>query len=48
MPTTRAATDWCSNPTAIAGTESASGGLDYLLKRSDIDVDASGKAGHPA
>jgi maltose alpha-D-glucosyltransferase/alpha-amylase len=24
------------------------GGLDYLLKRSDIDVDASGKAGHPA
>ena len=24
------------------------GGLDYLLKRSDIDIDASGKAGHPA
>jgi maltose alpha-D-glucosyltransferase/alpha-amylase len=24
------------------------GGLDYLLKRSDIDVDAAGKAGHPA
>jgi maltose alpha-D-glucosyltransferase/alpha-amylase len=24
------------------------GGLDYLLKRSDIDVDASGEAGHPA
>jgi len=24
------------------------GGLDYLFKRSDIDVDASGKAGHPA
>jgi len=23
------------------------GGLDYLLKRSDIDVDAAGKAGHP-
>jgi maltose alpha-D-glucosyltransferase/alpha-amylase len=23
------------------------GGLDYLLKRSDIDIDASGKAGHP-
>ena len=24
------------------------GGLDYLLKRSDIDIDAAGKAGHPA
>jgi maltose alpha-D-glucosyltransferase/alpha-amylase len=24
------------------------GGLDYLFKRSDIDIDASGKAGHPA
>ena len=24
------------------------GGLDYLLKRSDIDIDAKGKAGHPA
>jgi maltose alpha-D-glucosyltransferase / alpha-amylase len=24
------------------------GGLDYLLKRSDIDTDASGNAGHPA
>jgi maltose alpha-D-glucosyltransferase/alpha-amylase len=24
------------------------GGLDYLLKRSDIDIDASGKSGHPA
>jgi maltose alpha-D-glucosyltransferase/alpha-amylase len=24
------------------------GGLDYLLKRSDIDVDTSGKAAHPA
>jgi maltose alpha-D-glucosyltransferase/alpha-amylase len=24
------------------------GGLDYLLKRSDIDTDASGKTGHPA
>ena len=24
------------------------GGLDYLLKRSDIDADAAGKAGHPA
>jgi maltose alpha-D-glucosyltransferase / alpha-amylase len=24
------------------------GGLDYLLKRSDIDIDASGNAGHPA
>jgi maltose alpha-D-glucosyltransferase/alpha-amylase len=24
------------------------GGLDYLLKRSDVDVDAAGKAGHPA
>jgi maltose alpha-D-glucosyltransferase/alpha-amylase len=24
------------------------GGLDYLLKRSDIDVDATGKVGHPA
>ena len=24
------------------------GGLDYLLKRSDIDVDAKGNAGHPA
>jgi maltose alpha-D-glucosyltransferase / alpha-amylase len=24
------------------------GGLDYLLKRSDIDIDAGGKAGHPA
>ncbi len=24
------------------------GGLDYLLKRSDIDADATGKAGHPA
>ena len=24
------------------------GGLDYLLKRSDIDIDTSGKAGHPA
>jgi maltose alpha-D-glucosyltransferase/alpha-amylase len=24
------------------------GGLDYLLKRRDIDVDASGHAGHPA
>jgi maltose alpha-D-glucosyltransferase/alpha-amylase len=24
------------------------GGLDYLLKRSDIDTDAAGKAGHPA
>ena len=23
-------------------------GLDYLLKRSDIDIDASGKSGHPA
>ena len=23
------------------------GGLDYILKRSDIDVDAKGKAGHP-
>jgi maltose alpha-D-glucosyltransferase/alpha-amylase len=23
------------------------GGLDYLLKRADIDVDAAGKAGHP-
>jgi maltose alpha-D-glucosyltransferase / alpha-amylase len=24
------------------------GGLDYLLKRSDIDIDASGKSGHPS
>jgi maltose alpha-D-glucosyltransferase/alpha-amylase len=24
------------------------GGLDYLLKRSDIDTDATGKAAHPA
>ena len=24
------------------------GGLDYLLKRADIDTDAAGKAGHPA
>lgn len=24
------------------------GGLDYLLKRSDIDTDAAGKVGHPA
>ena len=24
------------------------GGLDYLLKRSDIDIHASGKSGHPA
>jgi maltose alpha-D-glucosyltransferase / alpha-amylase len=24
------------------------GGLDYLMKRSDIDVDRAGKAGHPA
>jgi maltose alpha-D-glucosyltransferase / alpha-amylase len=24
------------------------GGLDYLLKRSDIDTDAAGKAAHPA
>jgi maltose alpha-D-glucosyltransferase/alpha-amylase len=24
------------------------GGLDYLLKRSDIDMDAAGKAAHPA
>jgi len=24
------------------------GGLDYLLKRSDIDMDATGKAAHPA
>jgi maltose alpha-D-glucosyltransferase/alpha-amylase len=24
------------------------GGLDYLLKRNDIDIDAEGKAGHPA
>src|ERR1700691_2457020 len=24
------------------------GGLDYLLKRSDIDIDASGKSNHPA
>jgi len=24
------------------------GGLDYLLKRSDIDTDANGKASHPA
>ena len=24
------------------------GGLDYLLKRSDIDVDASGKSSHPS
>jgi maltose alpha-D-glucosyltransferase/alpha-amylase len=24
------------------------GGLDYLLKRGDIDVDTAGKAGHPA
>jgi maltose alpha-D-glucosyltransferase/alpha-amylase len=24
------------------------GGLDYLLKRRDIDVDSSGHAGHPA
>ena len=24
------------------------GGLDYLLKRSDIDADAAGKTGHPA
>ena len=24
------------------------GGLDYLLKRSDIDTDATGKASHPA
>jgi maltose alpha-D-glucosyltransferase/alpha-amylase len=24
------------------------GGLDYLLKRSDIDADVSGKTGHPA
>jgi maltose alpha-D-glucosyltransferase / alpha-amylase len=24
------------------------GGLDYLLKRSDIDTDAAGNAGHPA
>jgi maltose alpha-D-glucosyltransferase/alpha-amylase len=24
------------------------GGLDYLLKRSDIDTDASGKTSHPA
>jgi len=24
------------------------GGLDYLLKRSDIDTDATGKANHPA
>jgi maltose alpha-D-glucosyltransferase / alpha-amylase len=24
------------------------GGLDYLLKRSDIDTDAAGKASHPA
>jgi maltose alpha-D-glucosyltransferase/alpha-amylase len=24
------------------------GGLDYLLKRSDIDVDSTGKSGHPA
>jgi len=24
------------------------GGLDYLLKRSDIDTDAKGKANHPA
>jgi maltose alpha-D-glucosyltransferase/alpha-amylase len=23
------------------------GGLDYLLKRSDIDTDATGKASHP-
>jgi maltose alpha-D-glucosyltransferase/alpha-amylase len=24
------------------------GGLDYLLKRSDIDTDAAGKTSHPA
>lgn len=24
------------------------GGLGYLLKRSDIDIDAAGQAGHPA
>ena len=24
------------------------GGLDYLLKRADIDTDAAGNAGHPA
>jgi maltose alpha-D-glucosyltransferase / alpha-amylase len=24
------------------------GGLDYLLKRSDIDTDAAGKSAHPA
>jgi maltose alpha-D-glucosyltransferase/alpha-amylase len=24
------------------------GGLDYLLKRSDIDTDATGKTAHPA
>ena len=24
------------------------GGLDYLLKRSDIDTDATGKTSHPA
>ncbi len=24
------------------------GGLDYLLKRSDIDTDRAGKTGHPA
>jgi hypothetical protein len=32
----------------LGGDRRRVGGLDYLLKRSDINTDARGKAAHPA